>query len=79
MKQDDCTSLGCSSFGSDHCTECSHARFFGEGTDETGKRWRWEFNPWFGPLFLRKDGEPFVNQPGEDSKAWDVVDKWMQK
>ena len=52
---------------------------FGEGRDERGKLWRWEFTEWMGPMFLRKDGEFMERQPGEKSPAWDVFEKWRKK
>jgi len=51
----------------------------GEGRDERGKLWRWEFTEWMGPMFLRKDGEFMERQPGEKSPAWDVFEKWHKK
>jgi hypothetical protein len=74
---DTCTSLNCRILDSDYCRECSHALYFGNGTDETGKAWKWGFNPQFGPTFLTKKGESLVNQPGEKNKAWDVFEKWL--
>ena len=53
---------------------------FGEGIDRNGKLWRWEFQERFGPLFLRKDGEPLVNQPiAEDHPAWKPLIEWFEK
>ena len=37
----------------------------------------WEFNHRFGPLFLRKDGEPLINQPKSESHlAWEAFETW---
>ena len=74
MTPDACTSLHCQG----PCENCqtSHAVFFGRGIDRNGKLWRWEFNYYFGPLFLRKDGEPMVNQPGGKHPAWSAFDRW---
>jgi hypothetical protein len=63
MKISHCSSLDCHNYNCDYCNSCSHAIYDGQGTDKTGKLWRWEDNPYFGPLFLRKDGEPLANQP----------------
>ena len=71
----ECTSIMCGAEPgtTPYCKECSHARYDGEGIDRNGKLWRWSFNPRFGPLFLRKDGEPLKNQPmTENHPAWDA-------
>jgi hypothetical protein len=53
---------------------------FGEGIDRNGKLWKWEFTDRFGPLFLRKDGEPMVNQPiHENHPAWEPFREWFDK
>lgn len=75
-----CTSLYCKSYGSDYCPECSHSRSFGFGLDANGRFWRWESNPYFGPLFLAADWDtPIRRQPGEKSLAWGVFQWWMDK
>jgi hypothetical protein len=41
--------------------------------------WRWEFNPWFGPLFLKKNDEPKKKQPiGKKHPAWEPFEKWLK-
>lgn len=72
-----CTSLRCQPPTS-YCKKCSHANFSGQGKDSTGKFWKFDFNPKFGPLFLRTDEEPLINQPKESSKAWEVFDQWFK-
>jgi len=52
---------------------------FGEGVDGNGKTWRWEFHPWMGPTFTRKDGKFLRNQPGESSPAWAVFEAWLKE
>ena len=47
-----------------------------EGQSHGGK-WRWEFHHYLGPTFLRKDGEPLTNQPGEHSPAWPHFERWL--
>lgn len=80
IEPDFCTSMRCSGPPNKHCSECSHALFFGEGKDKNGKLWRWEFNLYHGPLFLRKDKEPLVNQPArEDHPAWKPFEAWYSK
>jgi len=58
---------------------CSHAVWLGAGKDKNGKVWRWEFNSRFGPIFLRKNLEPLVNQPIEDHPAWEPFEKWQRE
>jgi hypothetical protein len=49
----------------------------GEGSAVVnGREYRWEFHEYCGPLFLRKDGEPLVNQPGEKHPVWAEFSKW---
>ena len=80
MEPDICTSLTCTSLGSDYCMKCSHGIHNGSGIDKNGKEWRWEFNPYFGPLFVRKNGEPLSNQPiAPWHRAWKPFEKWLKK
>jgi len=72
-----CSSMICNSYGCDYCAECSHASHYGAGIDIKGKHWWWEYNPYFGPTFLRKDGEFMKRQPDNQSPAWDVFQKWF--
>lgn len=77
-----CTSLRCGSVPGEnpHCDSCSHALYEGHGEDVAGKVWRWTFNPQFGPLFLRKDGEPLARQPiRENHPAWGPFQRWLDK
>ena len=72
-----CSSLTCSNYASDYCKKCSHANYIQE-QELDGKVYRWEFNPMFGPLFLRKDYEPMKRQPIPKSKAWDAFELYME-
>ncbi len=75
-----CTSMICISYGCQHCLQCSHAHYLGQGRDRNGKLWRWEFNPRFGPLFLRIDGEPIERQPiHETHPAWEPFMRWQKR
>ncbi len=77
MKPDACSSTMCSNLGCDYCKECSHGTFLGEGQDAQGKIWRWEFSGMFGPLFVRKNGEPLKNQPvSKNDHAWEAFTPW---
>ncbi len=44
-----------------------------------GKVWRWDFHKYFGPTFLRKDGEPLKTQPDERHPVWDHFAEWLKK
>lgn len=80
MEPSRCTSLICNPRES-QCETCnnSHTIFFGSGIDSTGKIWKWTFNYMFGPLFLRKDDEPLINQPIEKNPVWDMFDEWFTR
>ena len=78
MKLNNCSSGVCSNYDCDYCPKCSHSLYFGQGEDENGKTWKWEFNARFGPFFLRKDDEPLKNQPNEDSPAWGPFERWHE-
>lgn len=43
-----------------------------------GREYRWEFHHYCGPTFLRKDGQPLKNQPGEKHPVWDVFHDWLE-
>ena len=77
MKPRYCSSYRCQDFGCDYCRECSHAIFFGSGIGFK-KAWMWEFNPMFGPLFIKKDGTPLKKQPDEQSSAWLAFGEWIK-
>ena len=55
---------------------CSFHDADGEGVDEHGRVWRWEFSLRFGPLFIGKRGNPLAVQPGVHSAAWRVFERW---
>jgi hypothetical protein len=40
--------------------------------------WRWEYSPRFGPLWLRKDGEPRECQNPKRA-AWDAFERWLDE
>jgi len=45
-------------------------------TDATGQAWIFEQHPMFGPIILRKDGNPKARQPGSRSKFWPAWQAW---
>lgn len=51
---------------------------FGEATIK-GRVWKWEFHKYLGPTFLRKDGEPRVQQPGPKHPVWNAFYRWLAK
>lgn len=61
------------------CHKCRHALYKGEGKDETGYLWRWEYRPGFGVDFMRKDGKHLKYQPRESDPAWGVFMKWKKE
>ena len=52
----------------------------GEGSAVVnGRKWRWEFHEWGGPLFLRADGEPRKNQCPTVKAVWDAFTRWHKR
>jgi len=49
-----------------------------EVKDRDGKVWRFDFDKWAGPLWLKKDGSQRKCQY-PCKKAWDAFDKWNRK
>ena len=43
-----------------------------------GREWRFDFSKMFGPLWLRKDGEPRVCQYPK-KEVWDEFTKWQHE
>ena len=75
---DDCTSMMCNNFGCDYCRECSHAIFKGR-SKVNGKMYRWEFQPYYGVLFLNKDGSDVKAYPGIKNPVWDRFEEWQKR
>jgi hypothetical protein len=44
-----------------------------------GKTWRWDYHEYMGPCFLKANGDPLKNQPGEKHPVWDRFDEWVRK
>lgn len=52
----------------------------GWGSARIGSRvYHWEMHWYCGPTFLRKDGEPLANQPGEHHPVWKPFYKWHRR
>lgn len=47
--------------------------------DANGKEWLFEWHSYCGPWPVRKDGEPFANEPGERSPFWPAVAAWSRQ
>lgn len=47
--------------------------------DDKGRRWRFEWHPYFGPAVLRADGQPKARQPGSRSPFWRALDAWRAR
>lgn len=56
----------------------SHADVFNQVIEVNGREWRFDFDRRFGPLWLRKDGEPRVCQ-NPKSEVWDGFQEWFEK
>lgn len=57
---------------------CCFAEAEGRATVR-GKEWRWEFSKEFGPIFLRKNGEPLTNQPvSSRHPVWKAFEDWYE-
>ena len=44
----------------------------------SGRRWRFELT-YFGPVVLRRDGQPRERQPGERSPFWPAFAAWNEQ
>jgi len=44
--------------------------------DKSSREWYFEQHHYFGPIVLRKDGEPKSRQPGSRSKFWPAYEAW---
>lgn len=52
----------------------------GEGSAVVnGRTYRWEFHEYCGPCFMRKDGMPLKNQPGEHHPVWKEFGEWFDR
>lgn len=46
--------------------------------DSYGKPWRFEMT-YFGPVVIRKDGDPVKTQPPYGSRFWPAFEKWLKE
>jgi hypothetical protein len=56
----------------------SHADVFNQEIEADGKVWRFDYDRRFGPLWLKKNGEPLKNQCPPIA-VWDAFDLWLKK
>jgi len=75
---DDCTSMMCNNFGCEYCWECSHAIFRGR-SKVNDKIYRWKYQPYYGVLFLNKDGSEVKVCPGERTPVWKRFGAWQKR
>lgn len=66
------------------CTSCGAAGLPILGrihtvTDIDGRAWLFESHRMFGPIVLRKDGQPKSRQPGSRSTFWPAWDAWYEQ
>lgn len=57
----------------------SYAGPFQKIIDSTGKEWFFEMHSYCGPVVLKKDGDPRLNQPNGKSEFWKVTTLWVQQ
>jgi len=80
IKPSICTSLRCRRSNNIYCPKCSHAIYQGEGQDEFGKLWMWDYRPRFGVYFVRRpDRKLLKRQPSEGNSALLLFEKWKKK
>lgn len=44
-----------------------------------GRKWRWDWHNYCGPLFLNKDGSERKIQPSENHPVWKAIKKWQKE
>lgn len=74
-----CTSFSCLT-DIDECTynNCSH-KIFIDTININGKKYTFEFNPWFGVNFLNKNGSISRRTIGEKHPFWGKFNRWLDK
>ncbi len=51
---------------------------YGEAT-VNGRKWRWDYTNWGGPIFLNKDGSDRKRPPGEKHPVWKALERWEKR
>lgn len=44
-----------------------------------GRKWRWDWHNYCGPLFLNADGSERKRMPSEHHPVWKAVQKWQKE
>jgi hypothetical protein len=55
--------------------------YLGQYRDRSGRTWRWEYSPHFGPTWLNRDGLPLSRQPDprRHRRIWQAWGRWMAR
>lgn len=51
---------------------------FNQEITVSGNAWRFDFDDWCGPLWLKKDGRPRKCQYPTNKAVWDAFDEWYR-
>lgn len=78
MKLKGCSSTRCNTHNGHYCPECSHANYTGE-TVIAGRKYTWDFNARFGPLFACKELGKKDWNPHARHEVWARFEKWHKK
>jgi hypothetical protein len=73
-----CSSMSCADYNSAYCRECSHANYTGSATID-GRKYTWDFNSRFGPLFHCKAIGKKDWLPNSRHKVWDKFQIWHNR
>lgn len=44
-----------------------------------GRKWRWDYTKWGGPIFLNKDGSDRKRPPGPKHPVWKAFERWEKR
>jgi len=74
----ECTSTMCRTLGCEYCQKCDYAIFTGR-SKVNGRMYRWEYSPWRGLAFIKKDGEFVAVYPGRRNPVWAKYEAWRKR
>ena len=72
-----CTSFSGCTPPQDYCIQCSHAIYAGRGRGKSGRWYRWEHGPMWGPMFWRKGKFDWI--PHFRHEAWKAFGMWHDR